>query len=370
MINNARRSKIISAVTAVVVLMLILAAGAAAAVKNIAPPKPNIWSVDKTVVINKKKFRVKAVYVNPVGKNIKIKTALGGGYIGGTEELASMARRYGATAAINGTFFNAYSDMQPQGNIQINGRYLHFSNNGSTVGFTDANQMTISPIRPDIRGTVYTPGSVFTDWQGSGINHLYPDNARTVMIYTPEKGLKTPMKNATSIIIKKGLLDRVVEGVVYIPRDGYVISITKGHASDIYMKRFSPGTPVSYAVYFSDPANKPVDWSKNRNSVGAGPTLIKGGKIVANPVAEGMKDPKLTTNAGARSAIGKTASGQIILATVSSATIKQLAEVMKQMGAVEAMNLDGGASSSLYFKGSYLTKPGRKISNAILVFGQ
>jgi exopolysaccharide biosynthesis protein len=30
------------------------------------------------------------------------------------------------------------------------------------------------------------------------------------------------------------------------------------------------------------------------------------------------------------------------------------------------MNLDGGASSGLWFKGSYITKPGRLLSNTLI----
>jgi exopolysaccharide biosynthesis protein len=41
--------------------------------------------------------------------------------------------------------------------------------------------------------------------------------------------------------------------------------------------------------------------------------------------------------------------------------------MMKQAGAYQAMNLDGGASSGLYYNGKYLTTPGRQISNAIVV---
>ncbi|PTQ56109.1 MAG: hypothetical protein BSOLF_0827 [Candidatus Carbobacillus altaicus] len=41
---------------------------------------------------------------------MKIKTSLGGGVDGGTKDLVALARRQGAVAAINGTFFNAYSE--------------------------------------------------------------------------------------------------------------------------------------------------------------------------------------------------------------------------------------------------------------------
>ncbi|CAH8242984.1 phosphodiester glycosidase family protein [Paenibacillus melissococcoides] len=53
--------------------------------------------------------------------------------------------------------------------------------------------------------------------------------------------------------------------------------------------------------------------------------------------------------------------------TTSGATIPDLAQMMKQAGAQQAMNLDGGASSGLYYKGKYITSPGREISNALLV---
>ncbi|WP_233432483.1 MULTISPECIES: phosphodiester glycosidase family protein [Thermoanaerobacterium] len=41
---------------------------------------------------------------------------------------------------------------------------------------------------------------------------------------------------------------------------------------------------------------------------------------------------------------------------------------MKDLGAYDAMNLDGGASSGIYFKGEYLTKPGRDLSNALIFY--
>jgi len=50
-----------------------------------------------------------------------------------------------------------------------------------------------------------------------------------------------------------------------------------------------------------------------------------------------------------------------------SATVRQLADIMKALGAYDAMNLDGGASSGLWVQGKYLVQPGRSISNALLI---
>ena len=99
----------------------------------------------------------------------------------------------------------------------------------------------------------------------------------------------------------------------------------------------------------------------------AGPRLIVNGKVALNVVEEGFKDPKILTGGGARSALGVTRDHKLILLTTGGATIPQLAEIMKQAGAYQAMNLDGGASSGLYYNGKYLTTPGRKISNALVV---
>lgn len=58
----------------------------------------------------------------------------------------------------------------------------------------------------------------------------------------------------------------------------------------------------------------------------------------------------------------------ILIATVPKATIKQWGQIMVQLGAVQAMNLDGGASSGMYSQGKLITIPGKLISNG-LVFG-
>lgn len=101
-------------------------------------------------------------------------------------------------------------------------------------------------------------------------------------------------------------------------------------------------------------------------AVQAGPRLVRNGKVDTNPAAEGFKDPKVLTNSAGRTAIGVTADGKLIIITVSSATIKELAEVMVKLGATAAMNLDGGASSGLYANSKYITTPGRDLSNALI----
>lgn len=354
-----------------VIIFLVLTIAVGQAFYNVprADATANVWSSSQTVTIGKKNFSVKAVYINLKSPWIRIKPALGGGYVGGTEELSALARRHGALAAINGTFFNAYSDMQPQGNIQIDGSFLHLSNVGSTVGFGENNEVRFAPLRTYITGTTDNNDDFLHNWYAWGINHVLTDPS-AIEIFTPRKGKTTGMKTGTSVVVKNGVVDSVVTGEAPIPSNGYVINFGSNPNVSRYVERFTPGTPVNYSLSFRDLAGNAVDWSRIKHSVGAGPILLSAGRVVVNPRAEGFTDPKILTNSGARSAIGKTAGNVLMLVTVNRATVGELAQVMQKLGAVEAMNLDGGASSGLYFKGSYLTKPGRKISNAILIFEQ
>lgn len=98
-----------------------------------------------------------------------------------------------------------------------------------------------------------------------------------------------------------------------------------------------------------------------------GPRLMTDGKITINPTEEGFRDPKILVNSAMRSAVGFTKERQLILLTVPNARIGEVAEIMRQLGAYQAMNLDGGASSGLYVNGQYLTIPGRQIAVGLLV---
>jgi exopolysaccharide biosynthesis protein len=59
--------------------------------------------------------------------------------------------------------------------------------------------------------------------------------------------------------------------------------------------------------------------------------------------------------------------GNLILATVRNASMTELASIAYHMHLVEAMNLDGGASSGLYYHGKYLLAPGRQVADALTV---
>jgi hypothetical protein len=98
------------------------------------------------------------------------------------------------------------------------------------------------------------------------------------------------------------------------------------------------------------------------DAIGAGPQLLP--ELTSIP--EGFVDPANgrdaigSNQANARTAVGITNDGSIILIMVaqkpsithqSGISLAALANLMKTLGVHKAMNLDGGSSSSLYYKG-------------------
>ncbi|MEY4520374.1 MAG: hypothetical protein RLZZ499_2974, partial [Cyanobacteriota bacterium] len=100
-------------------------------------------------------------------------------------------------------------------------------------------------------------------------------------------------------------------------------------------------------------------------SLGGGPGLLPQDTSVAEGFITYQKGEKIRDAIGndslnARSAVGITQDGDVILAMVaqrqdrplnSGISIHELGSVMSSLGAVKAMNLDGGSSASLYYNG-------------------
>jgi hypothetical protein len=124
---------------------------------------------------------------------------------------------------------------------------------------------------------------------------------------------------------------------------------------------------------------KGLDWSKFDQAVGGGPHLLKDGKVFVDWKEGGFKEA-FALKPHPRSAIGRNSWGDIFLVTVDGrgphslgVTLSELAGICIQLGMTDAINLDGGGSTSLNLFGSPVNRPSdgaeRPIANAILLFG-
>jgi exopolysaccharide biosynthesis protein len=118
-------------------------------------------------------------------------------------------------------------------------------------------------------------------------------------------------------------------------------------------------------------------------SLGGGPGLLPQDTSVAEGFITYQKGEKIRDAIGndslnARSAVGITQDGDIILTMVaqqpeeplnSGISLPELTKIMSSLGAVKAMNLDGGSSASLYYDGQVtygrVDRAGNKIQRPI-----
>lgn len=95
--------------------------------------------------------------------------------------------------------------------------------------------------------------------------------------------------------------------------------------------------------------------------VGNFPALIAGGRKVLN---ESLLDDKMRTAKISRGGIGNKGHFLYIL-IARGATVGDLAAIFEALGCENAMNLDGGGSSALFYNG-YKVGPGRSLPNAVI----
>ncbi len=106
---------------------------------------------------------------------------------------------------------------------------------------------------------------------------------------------------------------------------------------------------------------------KMQTAVGGGPVLLQNGEIKIANNEELKFTGKAIDDKHPRTAMGYTKEGKLIILVVqgrsesgSGASLTQEAQILKDLGCVEALNLDGGGSSCLLVNGKETIKPSDK----------
>ena len=96
------------------------------------------------------------------------------------------------------------------------------------------------------------------------------------------------------------------------------------------------------------------------------PWLIKDGERYPFSPRPGMSEDFLNARAQ-RAFMGQKSDGTFIYGMLGNATIKQLQDIAVELGLVNAVNTDGGASAGLYRDGRYLARPGRELASVVFI---
>jgi hypothetical protein len=130
---------------------------------------------------------------------------------------------------------------------------------------------------------------------------------------------------------------------------------------------YSLPTPLPNTPNFIAPAptrETAQPWANMVEAMGGGPVLLKHGEIQDLWQAE-VFPSDLSIRTHPRSAVGWTAQQQLVLFVCDGRqpgysmglTTRELAQAMKELGCLEALNLDGGGSTTFVVKNQVLNKP-------------
>lgn len=299
--------------------------------------------------------------VDMVNSDVKVRPMLAGNDFHQLKDVTDHARESRAIAAVNANYFK--SNGTPLGTLIIDGEWVAgplFDR--VSMGFTRDGYVRID--RVNLFGILKSSNpEVPTAWINN-INQPRRTGSRFVA-YTRRWGshVQLPYDGVLVAIDAQGnVLDSDPRNMG-IPWGGYVLSDSKNGA----ISKLKRGDNVSISWH-----TKPSAWSDVVNAVSGGPTLVKNGKVQLDLQQQHFTKRWTGSQIHARTAAGVTADNHLLLVTIEGPhTMWDLAKFLRDMGAVEALNLDGGGSTTMVVDGKAVTRGAknsqRRVASSIVL---
>lgn len=308
--------------------------------------------------------RINVVEINQnINPNLRIRPQLASTKLSAKSSITNLAKRENSLVAINGTFFKPQTGV-PLGTLMIDGKiYTGPIYNRVAMGMFEGKD-----------GTSFDMSRVKFDGKlKSGNTEIAIDNinqprmlASYTMAYSPEWGQFAPKSpnGGIQMSIENNRITNISVNALEIPQNGYVIIAPKSK-----LEGFKIGKKVAVDIKTNP------DWENVTHIISGGPYLVKNGQKFVDTAEQ-----KLNAIGGRnpRTAIGYTEDNTLILVAVDGRenssigmTLWELSSLMKELGCVNAMNLDGGGSTVMYVNGRVVNNPqvqgGILLSNALTI---
>lgn len=298
----------------------------------------------------------------------------------GMEPTSSIAARHKAIAAINAGFFRLDKSQfggDAAGILMIDGQLLSEPEKDRIQILIDnrRDRTNVLFARTALSLAVKI-GKATVDLTGINRERKKDD----VVIYTPEFGPTTLSGNdGIEIVAASGKVASVSTGVgnSVIPANGFVISAS-GSFRDALIEAVRNSSPVSIIRRWD---GLPSEVSGNRAGLditNGVPLLIRNSKIDITWEQEKTSKSFVETR-HPRTAVAKLKDGKFLMITADGRSeasggigLQDLAEYLLSLGAIDAMNLDGGGSTTMFLDGKVVNHPSdkegeRKVSDVIIV---
>ncbi len=292
------------------------------------------------------------------------------------DTISTMIKEHGAVAGINGDFYSRFHSSFPLGAMIENGN------------------MIVSPIVTTEKLPVFSidnnniPSANFWDWSIKAI----PEGKEPVTVYTINKDSQSYegvimfdrnwsneslgnkyYNDLTEVIIENDIVTDIRTGKppIAIPKNGYVL-VGRNYARNVLLSNFKIGDKVELKITTSP------NYNDISMAIGSGTFLVKDGKVANFTLNIKGNHPRtaIGTNKNRDKLIMVTVDGRHT--SFNGVTQTKLAEIMIELGAYEAVNLDGGGSTTMSVfpkdeeKPSVLNYPSdgseRRVVNGIGIF--
>lgn len=288
----------------------------------------------------------------------------------GIAPVLTTAQVNGASAAINGGFFNRNNQL-PLGAVRVAGEWRSgpILDRGA-VGWSDWRRPVFGRLR--LQETVRAGDQT---WPLTHLNSGYVQAglARYTRAWGP--GYRTLTDNEVGIVVQGDRVVQQVRGAAAgastfpIPESGYLLVARSFQTA-------ANALPVGRAITRQSATNPP-DFADLPHILAAGPLLVSQGQIVLNAAGEGFSDAFIQQRAS-RSAIGVLPDGRWVVVAVHARSggpgpsLGEMAQLMRSLGTIQALNLDGGSSTSLALGGVLIDRAPRtaaRVHGALGLFG-
>ena len=344
------------------------------------------------------------IYVAEMSRNeatLQFEVELGNSQVLGKETVRSMAERRNqkgdrqVLVAVNGGF-GVLGDMRGYGGVLEN---LHIQDGElitqptdieACFGVTDDGEFLSDPVQM-IANIQINKHKL----EIGCINQRRLDGCK-VTLYTPRLGESThTLRRRGKEIVLTGLQLPVTQnyekpyqvktinnnGNATIPSDGAVLWISS-QLKDAAVEQFNPGTNGTLKISLS-----PSKWNEVRYGIGGRLRLLKNGKVNQELAdrhfkekqhVPGKRDQFLNLSHEPRTALAYNEDTLFLIVAdgrqpkySTGLTLYEIATILIELGAKEAINLDGGSSSTFVVDGKVINKPSgkkeRDVLNAVFI---
>lgn len=267
-----------------------------------------------------------------------------------------------APLAVNGGFF-AY-DGAAVGAVKVQNEWIRLPWKGRTaIAFQSDGRAKIGNLQVQTTAQFSSGLSLpVRDLNG------WPDKNRISAITRRFRPFYALRPGEMAVVVDKGVVTSTPGGGgVTVPANGFVLVGNGGAIPELRKVRKGLRAKLNISA---------PGWDEYVSALGGGPRLVTNGQVdVRN---EGFRSD-VTSGLGPRTAMGLDKYGRYIIVVAdgrqgfysTGLTLTELAYTMQKLGAVDALNFDGGGSSVMALRGKIINRPSdgseRRVSNALLV---